>query len=462
MVKRSKCLYNGNIIGIESIFTAINGKQINIPDKVERLRELGRKGLLFCPCGCGSNLILIAGDKNLREQHFRIKNSDETDFNCKITYEGEESLNTKIALKCWLEDKLSKSNLQCEVPVNVVSDTGRKYEYTVFEPETGIGIGYWRYRANISDEKVSILNKCASRVIYIVGDMNAGVDGQYPEFMMKIQKTQCFNLYISIGEKDSVYESSILTASVFEKNIDGEWVELNVCSGSIIDFNIDLNGTLFYRDTPIITMAENKLSEFHVEQNHLKEKRQQEAEEQKRRIEEEKRERERRQIEFQKRQEQLRIEAEKRQEQLRINEEKRKEEQKLRAEKKEQDWIDFKNNIDALLNQQTEQVVDPDGTRWFKCKFCGKKGTEKDFWSHGGQDGMNLAICYGSECIEKNEKIREERNKRISEERQKKKDNLVKLICPECGNKLVVKNGRYGEFYGCSDFPRCRYTQNKR
>lgn len=30
--------------------------------------------------------------------------------------------------------------------------------------------------------------------------------------------------------------------------------------------------------------------------------------------------------------------------------------------------------------------------------------------------------------------------------------------CPRCGGKLVLRNGQYGYFYGCSNYPRCRYT----
>ena len=30
--------------------------------------------------------------------------------------------------------------------------------------------------------------------------------------------------------------------------------------------------------------------------------------------------------------------------------------------------------------------------------------------------------------------------------------------CPECGGHLVQRNGRYGSFYGCSNYPKCRYT----
>ncbi len=34
------------------------------------------------------------------------------------------------------------------------------------------------------------------------------------------------------------------------------------------------------------------------------------------------------------------------------------------------------------------------------------------------------------------------------------------LTCPVCGSALKKRNGRYGEFYGCTGFPACRYTQN--
>ena len=39
-------------------------------------------------------------------------------------------------------------------------------------------------------------------------------------------------------------------------------------------------------------------------------------------------------------------------------------------------------------------------------------------------------------------------------------------ICPQCGSKLVLRTAKKGgnagnQFYGCSAFPRCRYTRNK-
>jgi DNA-directed RNA polymerase subunit RPC12/RpoP len=34
------------------------------------------------------------------------------------------------------------------------------------------------------------------------------------------------------------------------------------------------------------------------------------------------------------------------------------------------------------------------------------------------------------------------------------------LICPRCGGKLVIREGPYSTFYGCSNYPKCRYTLN--
>lgn len=32
--------------------------------------------------------------------------------------------------------------------------------------------------------------------------------------------------------------------------------------------------------------------------------------------------------------------------------------------------------------------------------------------------------------------------------------------CPKCGNFLKRRNGKYGEFLGCTGYPDCRYTEN--
>ena len=116
MIQRAVCLCDGKYIGIESIDTVINGKQINIPEKLEALRAKSKKGELFCPCGCGANLILIAGDRNLRAQHFRLK-SGTGRYECTAETEGPISIYSKIVLKCWLDEKLASGDVETRVPI---------------------------------------------------------------------------------------------------------------------------------------------------------------------------------------------------------------------------------------------------------------------------------------------------------------------------------------------------------
>ena len=37
--------------------------------------------------------------------------------------------------------------------------------------------------------------------------------------------------------------------------------------------------------------------------------------------------------------------------------------------------------------------------------------------------------------------------------------NPEKILCSECGGFLIMRKGKFGDFYGCSNYPKCRYTQ---
>jgi DNA topoisomerase-1 len=41
----------------------------------------------------------------------------------------------------------------------------------------------------------------------------------------------------------------------------------------------------------------------------------------------------------------------------------------------------------------------------------------------------------------------------------KTEPELVGRDCPKCGNDLIIRWGRHGKFIGCSNFPKCRYTE---
>ncbi len=53
-------------------------------------------------------------------------------------------------------------------------------------------------------------------------------------------------------------------------------------------------------------------------------------------------------------------------------------------------------------------------------------------------------------------------DKKIRKEHIKKlniKYNSDNNICPRCGNTLVPRKGKYGVFYGCSSYPKCKYIR---
>ena len=54
----------------------------------------------------------------------------------------------------------------------------------------------------------------------------------------------------------------------------------------------------------------------------------------------------------------------------------------------------------------------------------------------------------------KKEHVRQVKN-HVDEEKRK----VRLLICPKCDGDLVVREGQFGKFYGCSNYPKCRYSR---
>ncbi|MFL6350643.1 MAG: type I DNA topoisomerase [Bryobacteraceae bacterium] len=44
---------------------------------------------------------------------------------------------------------------------------------------------------------------------------------------------------------------------------------------------------------------------------------------------------------------------------------------------------------------------------------------------------------------------------------EQRKDVPLDEVCPQCGSNLVKKFGRYGEFVACSNYPKCKYVKQK-
>lgn len=50
---------------------------------------------------------------------------------------------------------------------------------------------------------------------------------------------------------------------------------------------------------------------------------------------------------------------------------------------------------------------------------------------------------------------------RLGEEMKNPSEEAKKVKkCPRCGNPLKLRNGKFGEFWGCTGYPDCKYTQN--
>lgn len=78
-------------------------------------------------------------------------------------------------------------------------------------------------------------------------------------------------------------------------------------------------------------------------------------------------------------------------------------------------------------------------------------------------NATNLALSSGVELWDRS-KLIEIMN--ISNGREMAKEvtndvNIVdRVICSKCGSEMIFKKGKYGEFYGCSNYPKCRNTKN--
>ena len=87
------------------------------------------------------------------------------------------------------------------------------------------------------------------------------------------------------------------------------------------------------------------------------------------------------------------------------------------------------------------------------------KLTDISEYFHISTEGAHRAL---NDCI-MNQKCYEEMGKLWEGQKRNKEaedtDAEDGLSCPSCGGTLCLRKGRYGMFYGCGNFPACRYTK---
>ena len=60
----------------------------------------------------------------------------------------------------------------------------------------------------------------------------------------------------------------------------------------------------------------------------------------------------------------------------------------------------------------------------------------------------------------KDRKSRKEHNRKVQEKINDYSNKIKNNICPKCGGLLVLREGKYGKFKGCRNFPECKFTAN--
>lgn len=71
-----------------------------------------------------------------------------------------------------------------------------------------------------------------------------------------------------------------------------------------------------------------------------------------------------------------------------------------------------------------------------------------------------LPIKYSNEEIKTlTDKLMPLTNKSVEEKKQHV-DN-IHTKCPFCGNDLVLRKGKYGQFWGCKAYPKCKFTRRE-
>jgi len=116
----------------------------------------------------------------------------------------------------------------------------------------------------------------------------------------------------------------------------------------------------------------------------------------------------------------------------------------------DQDWKDYLKSYYQLLEKDLKEAEEEEGVRGTGipledvCPECGKTLVIKE-----GRFGRFRACSGYPDCT-------------FKESLQKKETKVLEEECPECGSNLVVRHGRYGPFVACSNYPSCKYIKSEK
>jgi len=135
------------------------------------------------------------------------------------------------------------------------------------------------------------------------------------------------------------------------------------------------------------------------------------------------------------------------------------EDQLDRVEEGKLKWVDLLKNFYAQFSEELKrapQTIDQlkaETPTDIPCPQCGK-----ELMIRWGKKGEFLACSGYPDCRFTSPVVRGENGEiQVLEKKEKKESGLN---CPNCGNPLVIRKGKNGEFLGCSSYPKCKFTSN--
>ena len=115
-------------------------------------------------------------------------------------------------------------------------------------------------------------------------------------------------------------------------------------------------------------------------------------------------------------------------------------------------YDNFARELDVAMNETADKKIEiPQETTDIICDKCGATMVVKS-----GRFGKFAACPNYPQCKNTKPLAKDGKN----EKKESSEPELTDKICSDCGAPLLLREGKFGKFYACSNFPACSFTLN--
>ena len=119
-------------------------------------------------------------------------------------------------------------------------------------------------------------------------------------------------------------------------------------------------------------------------------------------------------------------------------------------------WKDFEVQLSAAEEKIGKSTIEvPPEETDIICEKCGSRMVVRN-----GRFGKfaacpNYPTCRNTKPLTAPDPVAEE----ADEDREEKKSAETDMTCEKCGAKMILRTGKFGSFYACSRYPECKFTK---